>query len=100
MSDNTRPMGYFEAGNILRAEIPEREVRRTSAKIGRGKLRISYEKIKHILGIPNDVNIVKVESHQPTNTVNIVIESPNLKKIEEGATIPFVTLQQLSGFDE
>jgi hypothetical protein len=66
-----------------------------------GILSYTPEAMKKILDIPDECNIMHVLSDiNRGGIVQIVVESPYLNEVDEGAMIPVVTLSQVTGYDE
>jgi hypothetical protein len=66
-----------------------------------GKLILSWDLLHDLLKLPDDTTMCKLyEDYENPYTFSLVVESPNLPETIEGAMIPKVTLQELSGFDE
>lgn len=66
-----------------------------------GMLRISYEYLHKLLDMPEDARIIRVGqgSFNDHGSFGIVIESPLMPTIIEGATIPNVTIEEIKGWD-
>ena len=66
-----------------------------------GKLVISWDLLHDFLQLPDDTTICNIyEDYANPLTFSLIVESPNLIEYIDGARIPDVTLQELSGFDE
>ena len=66
-----------------------------------GKLVISWDLLHDVLQLPDDTTICNIyEDYANPLTFSLIVESPNLIEYIDGARIPDVTLQELSGFDE
>ena len=66
-----------------------------------GRLVISWDLLHDFLQLPDDTTICNIyEDYANPFTFSLIVESPNLIEYIDGARIPDVTLQELSGFDE
>jgi hypothetical protein len=66
-----------------------------------GKLSISWNLLHDLLKLPEDTKMLRlVEDYHNPYSFNILVESPNLLEVLEFATVPTVTVKQLSGYDE
>lgn len=66
-----------------------------------GTIKMTTELLKKMLGIPEDVEIIGLYMDQrSTDVIFINVASNNLPEVDEGAYLPQITIQQLSGYDE
>ena len=66
-----------------------------------GILKISVEYMEDLLGLHDKIHIKKCYmDHDDPWTIRMVVESPYLEELPEGALIPTVTKEQLEGYDE
>ena len=69
-----------------------------------GRVRVSFELLEDLLGIPKDIHITNVYRQINFGTVNdhvfdIVLEGDNLPPLTEGAEIPIINIQEVRGWD-
>ena len=69
-----------------------------------GRVRVSFELLEDLLGIPKDIHITNVYRQINFGTVNdhvfdIVLEGDNLPQLTEGAEIPIINIQEVRGWD-
>jgi hypothetical protein len=77
--------------------LPKRNMNRRQ----QGILKVSMEAMECLLDLPLDSHIKHARvDPEKFGVIDIVVESPNLCEVAEGAMIPIVSLKEIRGWDE